>query len=175
MKHKIILTDIQYDVNMNEILDYFDDCLQEKDISNLLNIYEHEWALLGENEKIDRINKAIDDGSLDIAELFRLPKTLIVPDHFYSLQEEGMTFMDAMLDDGVLADWISNETGYCVKTFWIESDYNREEIEKHIQQLKLSITPETWNIINEMVLLQNGLDVIDHFKEPDLEEEEERE
>ena len=173
MKQALIATDIRYNIDVQEVIDHLDS-MTPSEVADVLDIYEHQWTLWGNNEKVDIVSEAIRKQKLIPEELIGLPVTMKIPETFYHAQRED-SLKDAYLDDGQIADWISDETGYYIDGFTIKSEYTEEEIEEKLTRLRLSLTPEIWNTVNEIIMLENVKEITDFFqKGQEMEEEEER-
>lgn len=163
MQNILRIYDILYHVEPQEVVNALD-AMKDEEVADILDIYASQWTLIGNNEKLDLVNKALNEGKILPEDLLGLPKEMDFPAWKYDAKnydiQEGRGKWYSEKD---IAEWISDETGYGIDGFSMKSMMEKEAIYDRISDIKNQIPVKTWELLNELLMLRNVIDVADEF------------
>lgn len=99
----MLISNIDWDVTMDEVLDYFFHFSLEKK-SEILNIPIEKLKEIDDDLIIDIAEEKFHHNPGLIDEIFELPKKLEI---------------DNIMEEDLIADYLSNEYGFCINSFCI--------------------------------------------------------
>ena len=104
---------IEWDIDMDEVYELFDE-MEDEPAAKALNVSLKEYKAYAEEDRNDRIEDYFRHCPAALDELLGLPDEVEIPKE--------------LVDDGDIADWLSDTYGYCLEGFALDTD-NIEPIE----------------------------------------------
>ena len=116
-KNKVVIAyNIDWDVDVSEITEALDSMRvfdAAKKVSKVFGISESQYVSMHTNERHNAIHDAIHRSPGKGDDFFHLPEAVLVPKEVYTAEAE---------DSGIIADWISDQYGFCVRGFNLSTD-----------------------------------------------------
>ena len=99
--------DIQWDVDEEEGFEKLDE-MTVHEAAEALRIFVEAYANMSAEERHDYASDAWHHNKVDLADFVGLPEKVVIPDD--------------LDDDEEIANWLSNEYGYCIYGFKLNTD-----------------------------------------------------